>query len=226
MIINGVEVSAKSIIIGAALALSFAGGMGLGKKIWQKQTVIRTEPAAPEVKQKDGSTILERKKTDPNAKAKTDLPPGSKLQRTVTLVVRPQDPSSGGVALNLPHLADGLVVPGGVNLSLGNQTQSKDVKIDLSIVTMPDGTTRVIGATAPGYTIVGGVDQPVAPLEQPVAYLNSLHISYRVAGDGYGVVYTRDFLNRFVAGVNVQLIKDKSLRGMNSEAWLSLGYRW
>jgi hypothetical protein len=226
MTINGFEIT-KDQILAAIMALFFlAFGLFLGKKIWQPKTVTVIEKAEPAIKQKDGSTVLERKETDPKAKAATDLPPGSKLKRKIQVVVRPPEPSSDN-APKIPNSnASGLVGPGGENPSSETKIPSRDVTVDISVVEMPDGTTRVVGKTSDGSTIISGLDQPVEPVTQVKPQPNALHIAYRPSGTGYGVLYTRDFLKRFIAGVQLQMIQDPGIRGMRSEAWVSLGYRW
>lgn len=209
------------LIVGLAM---FLLGWYLGVK--EKQKGFKPEPAAPAIHQKDGSVVLERKETNPETKSNVELPPGAKLQRKITLMVKPQEQQSENGVLTQSSNASGWVGPDGVNLSLEKLTQSNPLVIDLSLVKMPDGTTRVVGKTGEGYTLEG-LDQPVEPLEAPVAYKNALHISARLAGGGYGVFYTRDFLKRFTAGASIQFIQDKSLsRGVSAEAWASLGYRW
>lgn len=200
-----------NIAIVVILGIVFTSGLLIGKLIWQKKVTLTSEKAEPAFQLKDGSKVLERKETDPKAKPETEIPKGSTLQRKIKLSVRQQDlPSSNG------------------GMRLGGLTPwipTSQLEIDLSVVKMPDGTTRVVGKAGDGF-ILDGTDQPVEPIQAPVAYKNSFHLSARLAGGGFGAVYTRDFLNRFVVGAHVNLIQEKNFRGLTTEVWVSLGYRW
>ena len=106
-------------------------GYGAGYRITRPVKVI--EQPKPEVRQVDGSLVLERKKDAP--KPRHIIPEGDKVEREVSVEVETEKP-----------------------------TQS--VRVDLSLVSEPDGGKRVV-ASSPDGKVVGGADFPVAPVVVP-----------------------------------------------------------
>lgn len=121
------------------LAIAALIGLGLfaGWYFFAPKHIVET--AAPAVRQADGSTIVERA---PDAKARpvAQIPKGARLERNISLTVRPETPPA--------------------NLKLAGAAPCPPVRVDMSLVRMPDRTRRVV-ASSPNGEIVGGLDVPV-----------------------------------------------------------------
>ncbi len=128
------------------------------------------ETAAPEVRQKDGSLILERKPEDPKQAAaiaprKIDIPAGAKIEREVQVTVAQNIP---GAAPGVPNLrgidsGTGSSTPGSLKSNLNANILSPTcppLHVDLALLRLKDQTQRVV-ASSPDGTIVGGVDIPL-----------------------------------------------------------------
>lgn len=142
-----------------AAVLIFAAGMGAGWMLWnpEKVKVQKVEPAAPQVVQGDGSTILERQ-PNPNAKPAQHLPRGAKLDRVVEVVIQPNQPI---VEPLRPSDSDASIAVEPA------RPPCPPVRVDLSMVEMPDHSTRVI-VSSPDGTVLRGMDIPVrAPPAPP-----------------------------------------------------------
>lgn len=139
--------------------LSAIAGLALGYQLWGgAQSVVET--AAPEVRQPDGSLVLERA-PDPAAKPAHQVPRGTTLERTVTVTVQPSPSST--LPLNPGKIGSGKVVgPSSPDVSRAPDLPCScaPVHVDLSLVRQPNGMRRVV-ASARGGTILGGVDIPV-----------------------------------------------------------------
>ena len=96
------------------------------------------ETYAPQIRQKDGSVVLERKPQS-DAKPAQELPKGAKAERVGSVVVRPK----ATFQMDAPP-----------TLGYG------DVRVDWSLVKMPDQTRRMV-MSSPDGEIVGGVDVPI-----------------------------------------------------------------
>jgi len=106
---------------------------------WMNRTESAPEPAAPEVRQSDGSLILERQATTPTARPKQRIPPAAKVERVAQVIVQPEAPAP----------AAGQPCP--------------PVTVDLSLIREQDGGRRIL-ASSPDGKIVGGIDVPVEPI--------------------------------------------------------------
>ena len=173
------------------LACVFAMGMGAGWMLWRpKPKVIETY--APEVIQKDGSKILERR-PDPHAKAAHVLPPGAVVERIEKITLTPRE------NLSLPP-SPGVTVP-----------RCPQMSVDLSLVRMPDGTRRVVASSPDG--IVSGVDIPVeAARPEPKALKWSAGGSYNPASKTYGAWVARD-VGPMVFGADLLQTRDQGRNG-------------
>lgn len=149
------------ILLTGILAIGISLGLGIGWKLWSPERGPKVETPALAVVQADGSQILERK-PDAAAKPAQHLPTGAKLERVVQVTVQPHLPVVDPVS----PLPSGSGVSGG-----GDQFTREDnlvparppcppVRVDLSLVRMPDETRRVI-ASSPDGQVVGGVDIPL-----------------------------------------------------------------
>lgn len=151
------------ILLGALLALGIAVGLGIGWKLW-KPKPAPVETAAPPVRQKDGSQVLERRPM-PAAEANRlvplpVIPKGGVVERRMQVVVQPNT----GPGSSAPLSASGVSVPGetGAAAQTTAEVRSPPIRVDLALVRMPDQTRRVI-ASSPDGQVIGGVDIPEAP---------------------------------------------------------------
>jgi hypothetical protein len=155
------------------LASGIAAGLGIGWKLWSPKAPV-VETYAPEVKQPDGSVILERKPMTPTEANKVvhlpQLPKGAKVEREVEVVVQPDQPA--GPVSPRPSGSDVSAEPA--------RPPCPPVRIDLALVKMPDDSRRVI-ASSPDGKVVGGVDIPTLP-DAPAP-----RVTKWAAGGVYGV---------------------------------------
>lgn len=151
----------NSIVASIAIAVGLALGWGI-----YHTPAPKPEPAAPEIRQKDGSLVLERAPSGLKAgapggsiplKPAQEIPKGAKVERIVQVTVQPK-------AVELPA---GL--PGGRPTIAGAVGEAPEghsaqpcppVTIDLSLVRMPDKTQRVL-ASSPDGSVIGGIDVPI-----------------------------------------------------------------
>ncbi len=146
----------------AALLLIIAAAV-LGGWWWLQPAPVVETPAAAQ-RQADGSDVLERAPTK-SAKPAHQIPKGAKVERTVSVTVKPKEGPPAMPGLKAP--ADGLK-PG--------PAACPPLKVDLSLVRLPDRTKRVV-ASSPNGEIVGGLDVPVetaAPPEEPARWAAGL----------------------------------------------------
>lgn len=136
------------------VALIFAGGMAVGWKVYGPRPG-KVETNAPAQRQSDGSLVLQ-KAPDAQAKPAQRIPAGGRVERIVQVVVQPSaaatDPTPGG-----------LPPAGGAHLGA---IPCPPVRVDLTLVKMPDGLRRVV-ASSPDGVVTGGVDIPVEDAPRP-----------------------------------------------------------
>ena len=133
------------------LVLGLVAGYYLGFQA--NKPIAVTETYKPEVRQSDGSLVLERK-PDATKKPKQVLPPETTVERIVSVEVQTEKP--------VDH-----------------------VSVDLTLVSEPDGSKRVI-ASSPDGTVVGGADFPVAPISIPRIQHWGVGVAYNPAMKKYG----------------------------------------
>ena len=121
-------------------------GMWLGAQLSKPKAVAR-ETAAPGVRQADSSLVLPRA-PDSAAAPQHLIPKGDKLEREIRVVVQPY------VKKSPVSLTDTTTGKGNAPFL------SSPVRMDLSLVRLPDLTHRVI-ASSPDGTVTGGIDVPV-----------------------------------------------------------------
>ena len=155
----------EKIIIGIALVLIVAA---VGAGIWIGRPGKIIETAAPEVKQDDGSIIVERA-PDAKAKPKQKVPKGSKVERTGEITVQGGAPAAAG-------------------------KPCPPVTIDTTLVRNEDGSQRVI-VSSPDGPITRAIDIPVetaAPPPEPKLWAAGL--SYDPIKQTGGLWVERDIM--------------------------------
>lgn len=160
------------------VALVFLAGLGTGWELWKPKTKT-PETYAPPVVQKDGSVVLERK-PQADAKPSQQIPKGGKVERVIQVVVEPTTPEPP------PRTDSGSVVS--VEPA---RPPCPPVRVDLTLVRMPDDSRRVI-ASSPDGRVVGGVDIPVAPVVTPRALAWAAGGLYGPSDKSAGVWIDRD----------------------------------
>lgn len=194
--------------LGAA-GVGLVVGLGVGWKLWTSPPP-RPEPYAPEIRQKDGSLVLERKPLPKGEAVKLVPPPqmpaGATLERLASVTVQPRP-------ITLPE------IPGATR---GSTVQCPPVKVDLALVRMPDQTRRVI-ASSPDGDVVGGVDIPIEPAPAIRNFRNAAGVSFHVQRT-YGVWAERDWgPARLGAEVMQQRMPDGRITW---NAGVRVGIRW
>lgn len=170
-------------------------GVVVGLRTWKSTTTIAETPA-PEIRQQDGSLVLERRPRTlsevPKVVKLPAIPKNTVVERVVTVDVQPT-PSDG--------------VPGGI------PTPSSPVSVTMTVVREKDGTRRVI-ASSPNGTVVGGIDIPIAPNDAPRKELrNAAGVSFNPQSKTYGLWIERDY-GRARVGAEVRQERHLSSAGV------------
>ena len=143
-------------VVGAAIAVVL---------LWPHPKPV-VETAKPAVVQSDGSTILERTDTQPEAKPPHVVPKGATVERVVHVTVQPKIKVAGGTQGVPPTKQTSLSLDdkqGAPSLSPDAKPANNPITVDLSLVRLTDDTKRVI-ASSPDGEIVGGMDIPIETL--------------------------------------------------------------
>jgi hypothetical protein len=181
------------------LVLFIAVGVGIGYW-WFKPTVV-IETAAPEVKQEDGSVIVERK-PDATAKPRQRVPKGATVERIERVVVQGETPSE---------------------IRACTSVKCPPVTVDLSLVRISDNTKRVL-ASSPDGQIVSAIDIPVetaAPPPEPPKW--AVGMSLDPIRQTPGVWIERDIW-RVRAGAEINQVKQRTDSRSSAELRLRLGW--
>jgi hypothetical protein len=187
--------SPKAFIFGALLA-SLATNAGWVYIMFRPKPIV-TETAQPEVRRADGSVILERSATNPDATPRlTSVPKGGVIQRVVTVEVPSPPPTA--------------------------TADSSPTTVELTIYKDEDGGERVVAATDKGV-ILGGLDVPVAPAVALPKYKWVAGGGYFT--NGYSAFVGREFFNNRVQ-VAVVLTSTKSAAGNALGLGLTAGVRF
>jgi hypothetical protein len=126
-----------------------------------------TEWPVDEVRQDDGSLVIERTATTPTARPKQHVPAGAKVERIVQVIVQPDAVPAAG-------------------------QPRPPVTVDLSLVRESDGGRRVL-ASSPDGVVVGGLDVPVEPIILPEPEKRwAAGLSYSPIANTSGVWIERD----------------------------------
>jgi hypothetical protein len=194
-----------------ATLAAFAAGLLLALAIWALWPAPApiVETAAPEVRQDDGSVILERQPTTPDATPAQAVPKGAKVERVVQVKVQPHRPAP------LPA-GDGLK-PAGPLIDI---PPCPPVTVDMTLLREPDGSRRVV-ASSPDGRIVGGVDIPVETPPPPAARRWAAGLSLDPIHQTPGVWLERDLM-RLRVGVEINQIATRNA-GREGEIRLRVG---
>ncbi|MBE7415097.1 MAG: hypothetical protein HS130_07685 [Deltaproteobacteria bacterium] len=153
------------------IIIAFIAGAALASlvnwKLWHKAPVIETYAAAE--RQADGSALLERK-PDADAKPVHKIPKGAKVERVIKLEVKPKSEPLSPEA---------------------SAPDCPPVRVDLSLVKLPDETRRVIASSVNGE-IVAGVDIPVEAARPVKEHKWAAGLTMSPVGRGYGAFVDRD----------------------------------
>jgi hypothetical protein len=193
------------------LVLGTGTGVRIGWRIWKPHA--RTQETKEEgYIQKDSSIVLP-KQPDVNAKPKQIIPKGSVVERIVYVEVQPkkpagqlgedQDQTNGQSQEDKGSQADGSPCP--------------PVRVDLTLVRMPDGKHRVVVSSQNGE-ILGGMDTPVEEAK-PVKELKwAFGLRYALSSDGSkSIGPTMDYdKGALRSGADVNYVKHQSI---NQAEW-------
>jgi len=190
-------------IQGLILALVSVGTF-TGAYFFYRPAPPKPEVYAPAAKQSDGSIILERK-PDPKLRAKLQLPKGGKLEREMSVTVKPKQP----VLTNSTAMIRAADCP-----------PCPPVTVDLDLVKMPDDSRRVI-AKSPDGEIINAVDIPVEPAKPPAPELKwAAGPAWNPVSRKFGAWADRD-LGPFRVGVQVNQGEVKGF-----DYWVKAGVRF
>lgn len=143
-------------LAGAGIILGLILGLLAGWKLY-RPAPAPVETAASAARQPDGSLILARRPDANPPPPPAAIPVGGKEERRVEVIVRYRErPASGPLPAGATQ---------GASITEAHPDSSAacpPVRVDLSLVRMPDETRRVV-ASSPDGEVVGGVDIPVEP---------------------------------------------------------------
>lgn len=165
---------------------------------WLGRPAKIVEPPAPAAAQADGSLILERA-PDARAKPKQRVPRNARVERVVAVDVKP--------------------APGAL------KDDRDSLRVDLSLVRLPDSTRRVL-ASSPDGEVVGGLDIPVetaAPAPAPKKWAAGL--SWSPTHHTAGVWVERD-IGRARLGAEIAQVRPLGLGGGLIDTELRLRAGW
>lgn len=160
-----------------ACAVLLGSGVGAGYFLFKAPTT-KPETYAPAIRQGDNSLVLERKH-DADAKPSAELPKGSKLERKVSVSVKPTDKPV---------------------LKQDGSVECPPANVDLSLVRNADNSHRVVASSTNGV-VLNGVDIPVEPI--PMADTKRWALgAYADTDRERGLFVERDF-GRLRTGVDI-----------------------
>jgi hypothetical protein len=143
-------VALRVVGIAAIYAVGVGTGLVIGRSAW-KRGVVSEGFGSPE-RQADGSLLLRRTPSTPTTTSRHILPSGGALERSIQVVVQPHAPTP---PQSVPQIAAGPVA-----VTRRSSIPCPPVRVDLSLVRMPDQTRRVV-ASSPDGLVTGGLDIPV-----------------------------------------------------------------
>lgn len=191
-----------------ALTLTLAAGAALG---WYfSRPKIVPEPPAPEVRQADGSLVLERGATVRKSLTVGTVPKGGKVEREIKVTVKPRattdENAAGGIKLRTLPL------------------DCPPVSVDLALVRMPDDTRRVV-ASSPDGEVVGGLDVPIEPIISVAPRNRSAGLSYDPIKQTPGLWVEQDF-GRLRVGLDLNQTRVRIGGETGTEARVRVGWVW
>lgn len=195
--------SFRALAIGSLAASTFLVWIWFAYWVMRPEAKVM-EPPAPEVRQADGSLVLERK-LDPAAKPAKKIPAGAKVERLVSIKVKPNPPAANPAQ---PTSA----------------ADCPEAQVDLSLVKMPDETRRVI-ASSPNGAIVGGLDVPVEPTMAPPSRKWAAGLSWDPVKQAPGIWLDRD-IGRIRLGVELNQVRHLDAGPVEVEGRIRLGVRF
>lgn len=196
-------------LVDGIIVLVLAVGVGIGVGYWlNKPPPPKPETYKPEVKQADGSLILERTPID----AKTITPPpmtlpsGTHESRRIGIDIRPT--AAPSVPVGAPP---------------GTAPTCPKVHVDVSLAKEKDGSMRAV-VKSPDGEVVGGQDIPIDWVTQPREWRYAAGAIYNPLDKNYGVFLHRDF-SRLRVGAEV--FQQRRITGGNSvSGQVIVGIRW
>jgi len=207
----------------ASLATGTILGLSVGWKLWRPKALI-VEQAHPAARQSDGSLELA---VSPNANQKPaqEVPRGAVVERVVYVTVKPNPSNPGPSGTALPP------IPGSNVTALPPMPSlppSLGIRVDLTLLRMPDGSHRVT-ASSPDGTITGGMDIPAEaaqPAPKVLKYAGGVVYGQSVYGDkSVGMFIDRDFA--FVrAGVEVTKTTYTTIQKIGWDGRVKIGIRF
>jgi hypothetical protein len=152
-----------------AIVIAFGGGLYTGYSMYHKEPVsiaVQDVKPAPEIKQKDGSIVLE-KAPQINVKPKHVLPVGSKAEREITVKLASKQPECPPVTADISIVSTGegekRVV---VSSTDGTIVGGLDVPvIDTKLVAKPETLKWAVGASYNSDKQYGAwIDRDIGPM--------------------------------------------------------------
>lgn len=204
---NWMRIGVIGVVIGLIL------GLAMGWGLWRPKPLPKERPL-PAVRQGDGSLVLERRPpVGPPAPPSHQIPAGGKEERRVSVTVKPRwtlppNPGKPGEIQEPPAPANGC----------------PPVRVDLSLVRMPDQSRRMV-ASSPDGEVVGGLDMPLEPprpMPRPLRW--GAGALYNPLDRTYGAFLDRDF---GPLRLGVEAYQTRQPGGSSSAAAaVRLGIRW
>lgn len=194
-------------------------GLGLGWKLY-RPSAPKVEPYAPEIRQKDGSLVLERKPMPLTEARKAVpvpvLPKGATVERLEKIVIQPK-----------PQPLPGIPIPGSGSSPAVLANTCPPVTVALALLKMKDGSHRVV-ASSPDGTILSGVDIPVTPERPEAKPLKwAAGALWNPSDRTYGA-YLRRAMGPFEVGAQVEQVRLPVFAGggTKTEGKLSVGIKF
>jgi len=175
------------------LAIGLALGYGLGYSRFSPKSI--TETNAPEIRQADGSLVLERNISERRIPKKPPINPfgASEWIRHSEVVIKP------------------------TASLIGSNAEIKPIVVSFDLIRLSDKTYRVI-ASADGGEVIGGIDVPIettAYPDQPKWAAGGILLN-----NGYGAFIQRS-MGAFLVGLDVTQSKE----GINHDKQLNYSFR-
>lgn len=159
------------------------------------------ETPKPAETQADGSIVVERTAPAPKAKPKQLVPRGGKVERIGSITAQGETPAEIKACTSVP---------------------CPPVRIETSLIRMPDGSRRVV-VSSPDGKILGGEDVPVETLEVEEAKKWAAGVSLDPLRQTMGVWLERD-IGRVRVGVEINQTRQTLAGPVGSEVRARVGW--